>query len=106
MNRSNARQAISCCERTVKQFAVRQSRTEVVTLYAHFSIHQYGGASVLVNGAVFKTVSETARAGSGRFDSYTPPPIPSSLDDTVKTRLILLFRTNVRMDWSAGVVAS
>src|SRR5438132_2339606 len=33
-----------------------------------------GGASVLVNGAVFKTVSETARAGSGRFDSYTPPP--------------------------------
>jgi hypothetical protein len=35
----------------------------------------YGGASVLVNGAVFKTVSETARAGSGRFDSYTPPPI-------------------------------
>src|SRR6185436_11315580 len=34
-----------------------------------------GGASVLVNGAVFKTVSETARAGSGRFDSYTPPPI-------------------------------
>ena len=36
-----------------------------------------GGASVLVNGAVFKTVSETARAGSGRFDSYTPPPIVS-----------------------------
>ena len=35
---------------------------------------KYGGASVLVNGAVFKTVSETARAGSGRFDSYTPPP--------------------------------
>ena len=33
-----------------------------------------GGASVLVNGAVFKTVSEPARAGSGRFDSYTPPP--------------------------------
>src|SRR5262249_48442555 len=30
--------------------------------------------SVLVNGAVFKTVSETVRAGSGRFDSYTPPP--------------------------------
>jgi hypothetical protein len=27
-----------------------------------------------VNGAVFKTVSETVRAGSGRFDSYTPPP--------------------------------
>jgi hypothetical protein len=33
-----------------------------------------GGASVLVNGAVFKTGSETVRAGSGRFDSYTPPP--------------------------------
>ncbi len=27
-----------------------------------------------MNGAVFKTVSETVRAGSGRFDSYTPPP--------------------------------
>ena len=38
-----------------------------------------GGASVLVNGAVFKTVSEPARAGSGRFDSYTPPPIHSDL---------------------------
>ena len=34
----------------------------------------FGGESVLVNGAVFKTVSETVRAGSGRFDSYTPPP--------------------------------
>jgi hypothetical protein len=34
-----------------------------------------GGEAVLVNGAVFKTVSETARAGSGRFDSYTPPPL-------------------------------
>ena len=34
-----------------------------------------GGASVLVNGAVFKTVSETVRTGSGRFDSYTPPPV-------------------------------
>ena len=39
-----------------------------------FEIGNYGGASVLVNGAVFKTVSETARAGLGRFDSYTPPP--------------------------------
>lgn len=28
-----------------------------------------------MNGAVFKTVCETVRAGSGRFDSYTPPPI-------------------------------
>jgi hypothetical protein len=28
-----------------------------------------------VNGAVFKTVSETVRTGSGRFDSYTPPPV-------------------------------
>lgn len=28
-----------------------------------------------MNGAVFKTVSETVRAGSGRFDSYTPPPV-------------------------------
>jgi hypothetical protein len=27
-----------------------------------------------VNGAVFKTVSETVRTGLGRFDSYTPPP--------------------------------
>jgi hypothetical protein len=27
-----------------------------------------------VNGAVFKTVCETVRTGSGRFDSYTPPP--------------------------------
>ena len=33
-----------------------------------------GGASVLVNGAVFKTGCETVRTGSGRFDSYTPPP--------------------------------
>ena len=33
-----------------------------------------GGESVLVNGAVFKTVSEPVRAGLGRFDSYTPPP--------------------------------
>ena len=39
----------------------------------HFA-RQRGGASVLVNGAVFKTVSEPARAGLGRFDSYTPPP--------------------------------
>lgn len=36
-----------------------------------------GGESVLVNGAVFKTVSETVRTGSGRFDSYTPPPSAS-----------------------------
>ena len=35
---------------------------------------QGGGESVLVNGAVFKTVSEPVRTGSGRFDSYTPPP--------------------------------
>ena len=35
---------------------------------------KHGGESVLVNGAVFKTVSETVRTGSGRFDSYTPPP--------------------------------
>ena len=34
-----------------------------------------GGESVLVNGAVFKTVSEPVRAGLGRFDSYTPPPV-------------------------------
>ena len=39
----------------------------------HRVLHR-GGESVLVNGAVFKTVSETVRAGSGRFDSYTPPP--------------------------------
>ena len=38
------------------------------------SLSAPGGESVLVNGAVFKTVSETVRAGSGRFDSYTPPP--------------------------------
>ena len=38
-----------------------------------------GGESVLVNGAVFKTVSETVRTGSGRFDSYTPPPIDCGL---------------------------
>ena len=37
-------------------------------------ISDCGGESVLVNGAVFKTVSETVRTGSGRFDSYTPPP--------------------------------
>ncbi len=30
--------------------------------------------TLYVNGAVFKTVSETVRTGSGRFDSYTPPP--------------------------------
>src|SRR3989442_4326893 len=47
---------------------VRQGRLKPV-LYT-----PSGGSSVLVNGAVFKTVSETARAGSGRFDSYTPPP--------------------------------
>ncbi len=34
----------------------------------------HGGASVLVNGAVFKTVCETVRTGSGGFDSHTPPP--------------------------------
>ena len=38
-----------------------------------------GGESVLVNGAVFKTVSETVRTGSGRFDSYTPPPTDCGL---------------------------
>ena len=38
-------------------------------------LRQRGGEAVLVNGAVFKTVSETVRAGSGRFDSYTPPPV-------------------------------
>ena len=36
--------------------------------------HRFGGASVLVNGAVFKTVCETVRTGSGGFDSHTPPP--------------------------------
>ena len=40
-----------------------------------FEILKRGGESVLVNGAVFKTVSETVRTGSGRFDSYTPPPV-------------------------------
>lgn len=39
------------------------------------SVEKCGGESVLVNGAVFKTVGETVRTGSGRFDSYTPPPI-------------------------------
>src|SRR5919106_6409145 len=39
-----------------------------------FSLRRRGGESVLVNGAAFKTVSETVRTGSGRFDSYTPPP--------------------------------
>ena len=34
-----------------------------------------GGASVLVSSAVFKTVSESVRAGLGGFDSHTPPPI-------------------------------
>ena len=47
--------------------ASSNSRIEILRI-------KHGGASVLVNGAVFKTVSETARAGSGRFDSYTPPP--------------------------------
>ena len=37
--------------------------------------HRYhGGDSVLVNGAVFKTVRGSVRAFPGRFDSYTPPP--------------------------------
>jgi hypothetical protein len=36
-------------------------------------IHE-GGASVPVNGAVFKTVCETVRAVLGWFDSDTPPP--------------------------------
>ena len=42
---------------------------------------KYGGESVLVNGAVFKTVSETVRTGSGRFDSYTPPPTQARMKD-------------------------
>ena len=46
----------------------------MVLALAQFSQPCAGGESVLVNGAVFKTVSETVRAGSGRFDSYTPPP--------------------------------
>ncbi|HBB94258.1 MAG TPA: hypothetical protein DC054_02610 [Blastocatellia bacterium] len=50
------------CQPASKRYKVRDLKSE------------FGGASVLVNGAVFKTVSETARAGSGRFDSYTPPP--------------------------------
>jgi hypothetical protein len=33
-----------------------------------------GGASCPVTGAVFKTVSECARAYLGGFDSHTPPP--------------------------------
>ena len=47
---------------------------EVVMTSSHHGLVISGGESVLVNGAVFKTVSETVRAGSGRFDSYTPPP--------------------------------
>jgi hypothetical protein len=46
---------------------------------------EFGGASVLVNGAVFKTVGEAARAVLGRFDSYTPPP-KSSRQNTVVSR--------------------
>ena len=34
----------------------------------------FGGASVPVNGAVFKTVCELVRASLGGFDSHTPPP--------------------------------
>jgi len=33
-----------------------------------------GGASVPVNGAVFKTVCRLVRASLGGFDSHTPPP--------------------------------
>ena len=33
-----------------------------------------GGASCPVMGAVFKTVSECARAYLGGFDPHTPPP--------------------------------
>ena len=40
-----------------------------------------------MNGAVFKTVSETARAGSGRFDSYTPPPIRQSAVSSEQEKL-------------------
>ncbi len=46
-------------------------KTRVVSFLADYKC---GGASVLVNGAVFKTVCETVRAGSGGFDSHTPPP--------------------------------
>src|SRR5262245_57458501 len=38
------------------------------------SMNTEGGASCPVMGAVFKTVSECARAYLGGFDSHTPPP--------------------------------
>jgi hypothetical protein len=53
---------------------------------------KHGGESVLVNGAVFKTVSETVRTGSGRFDSYTPPPAgigDSGLQITVSKPIVV-----------------
>jgi hypothetical protein len=40
-----------------------------------------GGASVPVNGAVFKTVCELVRASLGGFDSHTPPPCRFGIGD-------------------------
>ena len=70
-SRTNGFAAVAVLRKIVKR--IRQSEGKISNLYGTSS-RLHGGASVLVNGAVFKTVSETARAVSGRFDSYTPPP--------------------------------
>src|ERR1051326_6468770 len=62
----------------------------------------FGGESVLVNGAVFKTVSETVRAGSGRFDSYTPPP-GSEARNSSFTRNPHMIRDWVELNMTPGI---
>src|ERR1051325_11915506 len=66
------------------------------------SVPQLGGESVLVNGAVFKTVSETVRAGSGRFDSYTPPP-GSEARNSSFTRNPHMIRDWVELNMTPGI---
>src|ERR1044072_8629927 len=62
----------------------------------------FGGESVLVNGAVFKTVSETVRAGSGRFDSYTTPP-GSEARNSSFTRNPHMIRDWVELNMTPGI---
>src|SRR6185295_17545150 len=64
---------------------------------------QPGGESVLVNGAVFKTVSETVRAGSGRFDSYTPPPALKSRKIALLQGIPHMIRDWVELNMTPGI---
>ena len=53
-----------------QNFILDRNRRQGLALHTFF----HGGASVPVNGAVFKTVCEFVRANLGWFDSDTPPP--------------------------------